>query len=147
LGDARYDAPQGRRECELVRKRQYRIEDRELKFMLETSLNIQDDVLQEELSRASDDKMKNIVATIQRDQNAIIRNERSETLIIQGAAGSGKTSIALHRIAFLLYRYRDSIRSDEILIISPNKVFAHYISQVLPELGEEMIGQPSPAGS
>ena len=141
LGDARYDAPQGRRECELVRKRQYRIEARELKFMLETSLNIQDDVLQEELSRASDDKMKNIVATIQRDQNAIIRNERSETLIIQGAAGSGKTSIALHRIAFLLYRYRDSIRSDEILIISPNKVFAHYISQVLPELGEEMIGQ------
>ncbi len=139
LGDAHYDAPEGRTECSLVRKRQYRIEHRELKFMLETSLNIQDDILQEELSRASDEKMRNIVATIQRDQNAVIRNDRSHTLIIQGAAGSGKTSIALHRIAFLLYKYKDSIRSDQVLIVSPNKVFAHYISQVLPELGEEMI--------
>ncbi len=139
LGDAHYDAPEGRTECNLVRKRQYRIENRELKFMLESSLNIQDDILQEELSRASDEKMRNIVATIQRDQNAVIRNDRSHTLIIQGAAGSGKTSIALHRIAFLLYKHKDSIRSDQILIVSPNKVFAHYISQVLPELGEEMI--------
>ncbi len=139
LGDAHYDAPEGRTPCEIRLKRQYRIENRELQFMLETSLNIQDDILQEELSRASDDKMKNIVATIQRDQNAIIRNDASHTLIIQGAAGSGKTSIALHRIAFLLYKYKDTIRSDEILIVSPNKVFAHYISQVLPELGEEMI--------
>jgi DNA helicase II / ATP-dependent DNA helicase PcrA len=139
LGEAHFDAPSGRNHCELLRKRQYRIEDCELVFMLESSLNIQDDVLQRELSRASDDKMKNIVSTIQRDQNAIIRNDATHTLIIQGAAGSGKTSIALHRIAFLLYKYRDSISSDEILIISPNKVFAHYISQVLPELGEEMI--------
>jgi DNA helicase II / ATP-dependent DNA helicase PcrA len=83
--------------------------------------------------------MKSIVATIQRDQNAIIRDESASALIIQGAAGSGKTSIALHRIAFLLYRFKDTIRSSDILIISPNKVFAHYISQVLPELGEEMI--------
>ncbi|MFP4144192.1 MAG: HelD family protein [Phycisphaeraceae bacterium] len=139
LGPAWYDAPAGRVDCELRRKRQYRIEHQKLLFMLETSLNIQDDVLQEELSRASDEKMRNIVATIQRDQNAIIRNDRAHTLIIQGAAGSGKTSIALHRIAFLLYRYRDTIRSQDILIVSPNKVFAHYISQVLPELGEQMI--------
>ena len=139
LGDAYYDAPDGRIACGLMRKRQYRIERQRLVFMIESSLNIQDDILQEELSRASDEKMRNIVATIQRDQNAIIRNDQSHTLIIQGAAGSGKTSIALHRIAFLLYKYKDSIRSDEILIISPNKVFAHYISQVLPELGEEMI--------
>ncbi|MFO7906134.1 MAG: AAA family ATPase, partial [Pirellulaceae bacterium] len=139
LGDAYFDAPTGRTHCDLLLKRQYRIEKKQLVFMLETSLNIQDDVLQEELSRASDDKMKNVVATIQRDQNAIIRNDQTHTLIIQGAAGSGKTSIALHRIAFLLYKYRDAIRSDEILIVSPNKVFAHYISQVLPELGEEMI--------
>lgn len=139
LGDAHYDAPEGRIECTLTRKRQYRIEKQELIFLLETSLNIQDDILQKELSRASDEKMKNIVATIQRDQNAIIRNDPTHTLIIQGAAGSGKTSIALHRIAFLLYKYKDSIRSDEILIVSPNKVFSHYISQVLPELGEEMI--------
>ncbi|TVQ57703.1 MAG: helicase [Phycisphaerales bacterium] len=139
LGEAYYDAPSGRVNCEIERKRQYRIDNRELIFMLETSLSIQDDVLQQELSRASSETMKNIVATIQRDQNAIIRNEDAHSLIIQGAAGSGKTSIALHRIAFLLYRFKDSMRSEDILIISPNKVFAHYISQVLPELGEEMI--------
>lgn len=139
LGPAAFEAPSGRVECDIARKRQYRIENRELLFMLDTSLNIQDDILQAELSRASDEKMKNIVATIQRDQNAIIRNEAAHSLVIQGAAGSGKTSIALHRIAFLLYRYKDSIRSQDILIISPNKVFASYISQVLPELGEEMI--------
>ncbi|MEX0886762.1 MAG: UvrD-helicase domain-containing protein [Phycisphaeraceae bacterium] len=139
LGEAHYDAPSGRVPCDIRRKRQYRIENRELVFMLDTALNIQDDLLQEELSRASDEKMRNIVATIQRDQNAIIRNDDAHTLIIQGAAGSGKTSIALHRIAFLLYKHKDTIRSEDILIISPNRVFAHYISQVLPELGEEMI--------
>lgn len=138
-GDAFYDTPEGRVDCRLERKRQYRIEKGNLVFMLETSLNIHDDVLQRELSRASDDRMKSIVATIQRDQNAIIRDEQPQALIIQGAAGSGKTSIALHRIAFLLYRFKDTIRSSDILILSPNKVFAHYISQVLPELGEEMI--------
>ncbi|MEX2169068.1 MAG: UvrD-helicase domain-containing protein [Pirellulales bacterium] len=146
LGDAFYEAPEGRTNCKLLRKRQYRIENQELAFMLETSLNIQDDILQKELSQASDDKMKNIVATIQRDQNAIIRNDQAHTLIIQGAAGSGKTSIALHRIAFLLFKYKDILRSEDILIISPNKVFAHYISQVLPELGEEMIQEMTMEG-
>lgn len=139
LGAAQYEAPLGRIECQILLKRQYRIEGRELKFMLDTSLTIQDDVLQEELSRTSDEKMRNIVATIQRDQNAIIRNDHAHTLIIQGAAGSGKTSIALHRIAFLLYTHKKSISSNDILIISPNKVFANYISQVLPELGESMV--------
>jgi DNA helicase II / ATP-dependent DNA helicase PcrA len=139
LGEAYYEAPEGRIDCDVSLKRQYRIEKKQFRFMLESALNIQDNLLQEELSRASDDKLKNIVATIQRDQNAIIRNERSRTLVIQGAAGSGKTSIALHRIAYLLYKHKDTIRSSDILIISPNKVFAHYISQVLPELGEEMI--------
>lgn len=138
-GEAFYEAPDGVVNGEVVRKRQYRIEDGELVFLLESSLNIQDGVLQEELSRASSDKMKNIVATIQRDQNAIIRDEASDVLVIQGAAGSGKTSIALHRIAFLLYRFKDTISSNDILIVSPNKVFAHYISNVLPELGEENI--------
>ena len=138
-GDAAYDAPEGRVEGRIERKRQYRVEDGKLVFVIESDLNIHDNVLQEELSRASGEKMKNIVATIQRDQNAIIRNEDSEALIIQGAAGSGKTSIALHRIAFLLYRFKETISSKDILIISPNKVFAHYISNVLPELGEENI--------
>jgi len=138
-GAASYEAPEGKVEGQIERKRQYRVEDGELVFVIESDLNIHDNVLQEELSRASGEKMKNIVATIQRDQNAIIRNEDSEALIIQGAAGSGKTSIALHRIAFLLYRFKETISSQDILIISPNKVFAHYISNVLPELGEENI--------
>ena len=139
LGEAHYQAPEGRIEGSISLKRQYRIEHQEFRFMLESSLNIQDDILQEELSRASDDRLKTIVATIQRDQNRIIRDDRTRTLIIQGAAGSGKTSIALHRVAYLLYRFKETIRSEDILIISPNKVFAHYISRVLPELGEEMI--------
>jgi len=97
------------------------------------------EVLQRELSKSADDRMKNIVATIQRDQNAVIRNDTASVMIIQGVAGSGKTSIALHRIAFLLYRFRDTIKAKDILILSPNKVFADYISNVLPELGEEHI--------
>ncbi|NML67869.1 hypothetical protein HHL22_21930 [Hymenobacter sp. RP-2-7] len=105
--------------------------------MLENDVNIHDEVLQRELAKSSDDKLKNIVATIQRDQNAVIRNETAPVMVIQGVAGSGKTSIALHRIAFLLYRYRDTIAAKDVLIISPNKVFADYISNVLPELGEE----------
>lgn len=141
LGDGYFDAPDGRIEAHIVLKRQYRIEKQEFRFMLESSLNILDNVLQEELSRASDSKLKTIVATIQRDQNAIIRNDDAHTMIIQGAAGSGKTSIAMHRIAYLLYKYKDTISSRDILIISPNNVFAHYISQVLPELGEQMISE------
>ncbi len=139
LGKAHYEAPFGKVKGEVLLKRQYRIRKGKMEFMLENSMNIHDDILQQELSKASDEKMKNIVATIQRDQNAIIRNESSRVLIIQGVAGSGKTSIALHRIAFLLYRFRENISSKEILIISPNKVFADYISNVLPELGEERI--------
>lgn len=139
LGPAHFEAPTGKVEGNILLKRQFRIKNGEMEFMLESAMNIHDDVLQQELSRASDEKMKNIVATIQRDQNAIIRNEDSRVLIIQGVAGSGKTSIALHRIAFLLYRFKETITSKDILIVSPNKVFSDYISNVLPELGEEKI--------
>ena len=138
-GPAHYETPGGMVEGNILLKRQYRIRNGKMEYMLESSLNIHDEVLQKELSKSSDDKMNQIVATIQRNQNAIIRNESSRELIIQGVAGSGKTSIALHRIAFLLYRFRNEICSPEILIISPNKVFADYISNVLPELGEEKI--------
>ncbi|KPU44447.1 helicase IV [Oxobacter pfennigii] len=138
-GPAFYEAPIGKIEGTLVLKRQYRIRQSEMEYMIESSLNIGDEILQKELSQNSDDKMKNIVATIQREQNAIIRNEAAKVLIIQGAAGSGKTSIALHRVAFLLYRYKETLTSNNILIISPNKVFGSYISNVLPELGEENI--------
>ncbi|MEX2491256.1 MAG: 3'-5' exonuclease [Nitrospirales bacterium] len=140
-GPARYQSPSGEISGEMRLKRQFRIRDGQMEFMLESAVNIMDDVLQKELSRASDDGMKNIVATIQRDQNAIIRNEHAQVLIIQGVAGSGKTSIALHRIAFLLYRFKDSLTSKDILIISPNRVFADYIANVLPELGEESISE------
>lgn len=141
-GPASYDAPSGVVKGQLTLKRQFRIREGKIEFVIESGVQIVDDVLQEELSRASgDDGMKNIVATIQRDQNAIIRNDDAGTLIIQGVAGSGKTSIALHRIAYLLYRFKDTLSSDDILIISPNKVFADYIGNVLPELGEEQVAE------
>lgn len=139
LGDAHYETPGGKIEGAISLKRQYKIVDGKMEFMIENAMSIHDEVLQRELSKSADDKMKNIVATIQRDQNQVIRNESAPVIIIQGVAGSGKTSIALHRIAFLLYRFRDSIKSKDILIISPNKVFADYIGNVLPELGEEQI--------
>jgi DNA helicase-2/ATP-dependent DNA helicase PcrA len=139
LGKGSYHTPSGEISGEILLKRQYKIREGIMEFMIENDVNIHDDILQKELSKSSDDKMKNIVATIQRDQNAVIRNETAPVMIIQGVAGSGKTSIALHRIAFLLYRFRDSIAAKDILIISPNKVFADYISNVLPELGEEQI--------
>lgn len=138
-GPAHYDAPSGRIGGEMVLKRQFRIRDGRMKFLLDTSVTIVDDMLQQELSRTADEGMRNIVATIQRDQNAIIRDAEAHTLIIQGVAGSGKTSIALHRIAFLLYRFKETLKSSDILIISPNRVFADYIGNVLPELGEETV--------
>ncbi|MBE0472813.1 hypothetical protein [Rhodoferax sp.] len=141
-GPANYLAPVDEIAGQLSRKRQMRVRDGALEFVLETGVNIVDDVLQDELSRASNDEsMKNIVATIQRDQNAIIRNDDAHALIIQGVAGSGKTSIALHRIAYLLYRFKDSLSSDDIFIISPNRVFSDYIGNVLPELGEEQVAE------
>ena len=138
-GPAHYDAPTGRIKGEITCKRQYRISRGELEYAVESSINIDDEILRQELARTSDHRMKDIVATIQREQNRLIRDESAEVLIIQGAAGSGKTSIALHRVAFFLYRYRDEISAKNFLIISPNGIFVDYISGVLPELGEESI--------
>lgn len=143
LGEAGYRSPSGEIKGVISLKRQYRIRGGKMEFMIESALTVHDDILQKELSSNADDKMKNIVATIQREQNWIIRNEDIRTLIIQGVAGFGKTSIALHRIAYLLYTFRDSISSKDILIISPNKVFSDYISNVLPELGEETVPETS----
>lgn len=143
LGDAFYEVETRKTEGNISLKRQFRIRQGKMEYMLDTDLTIHDEVLQDELSKASSAKMKNIVATIQKEQNSIIRNEEAQHLIIQGVAGSGKTSIALHRIAFLLYRFKESISSQDILIISPNKVFASYISNVLPELGEDTVAETS----
>ncbi|MFU8832086.1 MAG: helicase, partial [Wenzhouxiangella sp.] len=138
-GPGRYQAPNGAVDGQITLKRQFRIRYREIELMIDSAVNVVDDVLLETLSEASDEHMREIVATIQRDQNAIIRDEEARVLVIQGVAGSGKTSIALHRIAFLLYRFRDSLSSEDILIISPNRVFSDYIANVLPELGEEEV--------
>lgn len=144
LGPAAFATPNGgEMRGTIERKRQYKIRDGRLEFMLENDINIHDDVLQRELAKASDDKLKTIVATIQRDQNAVIRNDTAPVMVIQGVAGSGKTSIALHRIAFLLYRHRESLAARDVLIISPNQVFADYIANVLPELGEEHLPELS----
>lgn len=135
-GPCSYIAPGGTIAGELVRKRQYKIEDNKLISVFDNSLNIDDDVLQEVLATESDEKMKNIVNTIQQEQNKVIRNLEDKNLIVQGIAGSGKTSVALHRIAFLLYQIKN-LTSNNILIFSPNNIFTEYISSVLPELGED----------
>lgn len=139
LGPAFYDAPVGKIEGEMTLKRQFKIKNSIMEYALESSIGISDEVLQKELSHTSDQKMKNIIATIQKEQNQIIRNEKANVLVIQGVAGSGKTSIALHRIAYFLYKYKDRLAAQNIMIISPNRVFADYISNVLPELGEEPV--------
>lgn len=138
-GPAGYDAPIGRIDGELKRKRQFKIKNGEMEYAIESAAHVQDDILQKELSHTSDEKMKSIIATIQKEQNLIIRSEKAGTMIIQGVAGSGKTSIALHRIAFLLYRQKDRLTSRNVTILSPNRVFGDYISNVIPELGEEPI--------
>lgn len=143
LGAATYSSPAGEIDGNVSLKRQYRIRKGKMEYMIESSVTVHDDVLQKELSSNANDKMKNIVTTIQREQNRIIRNEEAPVLIIQGVAGSGKTSIALHRIAYLLYAQKGEITSKDILIVSPNKVFADYISNVLPELGEESVPETS----
>lgn len=142
-GPAFYHTRENKVKGKLSLKRQYRIRNGQMEYMLDNDVAIRDEVLQRELKQASSSKMKNIVATIQREQNQIIRNEEAKHLIIQGVAGSGKTSIALHRIAFLLYKFKEDITSEDILILSPNKVFSSYISNVLPELGEESVAETS----
>jgi len=143
VGTAGYDAPAGRIIGELTRKRQFKIKNGKMEYALESSVNIQDDILQRELCHTSDEKMKSIITTIQKEQNLIIRNEKAGTILIQGVAGSGKTSIALHRIAYLLYRFKDRLSAKNVIILSPNKVFGDYISNVLPELGEEPVYEMS----
>lgn len=142
LGPVAYQCLDGTMEGTVSLKRQYRITENVLHYMFDTGLKIDDELLQEILSKSTDEKMRTIVQTIQKEQNRIIRDESHQVLMVQGAAGSGKTSIALHRIAYLLYKYRDqNITAQNILIFSPNTVFNDYISHVLPELGEENMQQ------
>ena len=131
----------GRRTGTLALKRQISVEEGRLRYAVDSSSSVRDEVLATVLRRSSDAKMHDIVSSIQREQNAVIRYEEPGTLIIQGVAGSGKTSIALHRVAYLLYRQKERLNSRSVAILSPSRVFSDYISGVLPELGEEPVRQ------
>lgn len=137
-GRASFETRETKVEGEILLKRQYKIKDSKLEFLFDSTIKIDDEMLQEMLGRNAGDKMKHIVTTIQREQNKVIRYGESSILMVRGAAGSGKTSIALHRIAYLLYK--DShLESKNIVIFSPNHIFNDYIANVLPELGEENV--------
>lgn len=141
-GRASYKCPEGIIDGEINLKRQFGISKGKIDFMFNSSLKIDDDILQKTLSKNSDEKMKTIITSIQREQNKVIRDEDNSVLIVQGPAGSGKTSIALHRAAYILYKYSNkNITSENVVIFSPNDIFNDYISGVLPELGENNVYQ------
>lgn len=140
-GPVVYKTPNGTITGEMILKRQYIIRYGNLLSMFDTGVTIGDEILQDVLGKHSDAQMKSIVATIQQEQNAIIRNEQAKLLIVQGAAGSGKTSAALQRVAYLLYRFRDVLTAEQIVLFSPNPMFNSYVSTVLPELGEQNMQQ------
>ncbi|WP_077211724.1 RNA polymerase recycling motor HelD [Bacillus dakarensis] len=140
-GRADYKTPEGIIEGEMTLKRQFIIRNSVIQGMFDTGVTIGDQLLQEVLGNQADSHMKTIVATIQKEQNRIIRNEKSKYLIVQGVAGSGKTSAALQRVAYLLYQNRGSLSSQNIMLFSPNPLFNSYVATVLPELGEENMQQ------
>lgn len=135
LGKTTYTAPLGEVEVEVLGKRQYIIKKSKLLGMFDSAIDVKDDILQMVLSKSAGDKLKDIVMTIQAEQDNLIRQPRSQAIVVDGVAGSGKTTIALHRVAYLLYNYRD-ILQDKVLILGPNSIFIDYISTVLPSLGE-----------
>jgi DNA helicase IV len=146
LGPVRYETPNGIHETVLVKKRQYTIKDGQIINMFDTNETVGDELLQAALGEQNDQYMHNIVATIQQEQNDIIRDTHSDLLLVQGVAGSGKTSAILQRIAYLLYHSRTALNADQIVLFSPNLLFSHYISQVLPSLGERNMRQVTMSG-
>lgn len=139
LGKAHFQTPAGTASGDIQRKRQIKFKDGAIDYVVESDTTVFDEVLQNELRQQKGGQMSTIISTIQKEQNKVIRDNRSKDMIIQGVAGSGKTSIALHRIAFLLYHFRNRITSDQVMILSPNRTFSRFIAQVLPELGEEPV--------
>ncbi|MFQ9798405.1 MAG: hypothetical protein ACLR23_05180 [Clostridia bacterium] len=135
VGVLTYKAPSGPLTVDLLQRRQYVIKNGELKGMFDSDIDIKDDILQMVLSGSSGSRLKEIIATIQREQDDIIREPLETNIILNGVAGSGRTTIVLHRIAYLLYNYRSKLR-DNVLVIGPNQIFMEYISDVLPDLGE-----------
>lgn len=141
LGKVSYMSPEGEITVEMTKKRQFMIENGQIVNMFDTNESIGDQMLLEVLGEKSSTQMKSIVTTIQREQNKIIRNTSADLLFVQGAAGSGKTSAILQRIAYLLYRYRGNLTSSDVVMFSPNQLFNDYIKNVLPEMGEQNMVQ------
>ncbi len=146
LGKVTYDTPAGPQTVKLVQKRQFTIVDGKITNIFDTNETVGDEMLQAALGQQNDQTMQNIVATIQQEQNDIIRNTSSDLLVVQGVAGSGKTSTILQRIAYLLYHAKESLNADQIVLFSPNQLFSQYISEVLPSLGERNMRQVTLAG-
>ena len=141
IGPMSYTAPDGTVTGELTLKRMLTVHDRELRGLFDSGVVSQDAYLQSVLGQVSSDKLREIVTTIQAEQNLVIRHPARQPLIVQGVAGSGKTTIALHRIAWLLYAHRETLRPEQLMILAPNPLFLDYISQVLPDLGVERVVQ------
>ncbi len=141
LGEVSYNSPEGEITVAMTKKRQFMIKDGKIESMFDTNESIGDQMLLEVLSEKSSTQMKSIVTTIQQEQNKIIRNTSADLLFVQGAAGSGKTSAILQRIAYLLYRYRGNLTSSDVIMFSPNQLFNDYIKNVLPEMGEQNMVQ------
>ncbi|WP_206922238.1 RNA polymerase recycling motor HelD [Alicyclobacillus suci] len=140
-GPVSFEAPAGEIAGEMTAKKQYVIRNGKIEVMFDAAITIGDELLMQALGRHADAQMKSIVATIQREQNQIIRNDVASMLIVQGAAGSGKTSAALQRVAYLLYKHRGTLLANQMILFSPNPMFNSYVSTVLPELGEENMQQ------
>ncbi len=141
LGPASYQCPDGEVTGELSLKRQFSILDGQLNEIFDIDITTNDQFLQSYLGASADNRLKDIVSTIQAEQNRVIRAEMGRPLIVQGVAGSGKTTIALHRIAYLIYNYGKSFRPENFVIIAPTRFFLNYISEILPELGVERVKQ------
>lgn len=141
LGPVTYETPNGPVKVDLKLKRQFKIQNGQIEHVFDTNETVGDELLQAVLGEQSDEYMQNIVATIQKEQNDIIRDTTADLLIVQGVAGSGKTSAVLQRIAFLLYHSRSQLEADQMVLFSPNRLFSHYISEVLPSLGEKNMRQ------
>ncbi|WP_087946555.1 UvrD-helicase domain-containing protein [Clostridium pasteurianum] len=140
LGKNTYTAPLGNVEADIIKKRQYIIKKKKLIGLFDSSMDVKDDILQLVLSKNAGEKLKDIVMSIQQEQDNIIRQPRNKIVVVNGVAGSGKTTIALHRVAYLLYNHRD-ILQNKVLILGPNPIFMEYISSVLPSLGEVGVNQ------
>lgn len=141
IGSAEYECLGKKIKGDILLKRQYIIEKKQLKKYIDINVTGNDELLQNALEEKADDRLKNIVATIQDEQNKIIRAKINSPLIVQGVAGSGKTTIALHRIAYLIYNYEKEFKPEEFMIIAPTKFFLNYISNILPDLGVNNVKQ------